>query len=63
MIGGLYVLDEEYNGRFVVGEVFEVERYSLSSALMFFVVTISGTRNGVSETVSLSVSASLRSCG
>lgn len=62
-IGGPYAPDEEHNGRFVVGEALEAERYSPSSAPTFFAVTTSGTRNGVPETVSLSAPASLRSRG
>ncbi len=61
--GSDYLPEEEHNGRFVVGEALEVEKYSPASAPTFFYVTTSGTRNGVAETVSLSGPASLRSHG
>src|SRR5712672_308900 len=55
--------DHEHNGRFVVGEALEAEKYSPASAPTFFYVTTSGTRNGIAQTVSLSGPASLRSRG
>jgi hypothetical protein len=61
--GSDYLPEEEHNGRFVIGEALEVEKYSPASAPTFFYVTTSGTRNGLVETVSLSGPASLRSRG
>lgn len=61
--GSDYGPEEEHNGRFVVGEALEAERYTPAGALTFFAVTTSGTRNGIPETVSLSGPASLRSRG
>jgi hypothetical protein len=55
--------DEEHNGRYVVGQALEAEKYTPASAPTFFSVTTSGTRNGVRETVWLSGPASLHSHG
>jgi hypothetical protein len=61
--GSDYLPDEEHNGRYVIGEALEAEMYSPASSPTFFYVTTGGVRSGVSQLVSLSGPASLRSRG